>query len=50
MKEILISNILDGQFQNAKVEIDTISNVEMNLPKTAEFDQADLGDGRPNGK
>ncbi|MFN6541410.1 MAG: acetolactate decarboxylase [Nostoc sp. EkiNYC01] len=43
-------HILDGQFQNAKVEIDTISNVEMNLPKTAEFDQADLGDGRPNGK
>ncbi|MFN6517973.1 MAG: acetolactate decarboxylase [Nostoc sp. CreGUA01] len=43
-------HLLDGQFENAKVEIDTISNVEMNLPKTAEFDQADLGDGRPNSK
>lgn len=43
-------HILDGQFQNAKVEIDTISNIEMNLPKTAEFDQADLGDGRPDVK
>lgn len=43
-------HILDGQFQNAKVEIDTLSNVEMNLPKTAEFEQADLGDGRPSSK
>ncbi len=43
-------HLLDAQFENAKVEIDTISNVEINLPKTAEFDQADLGDGRPNSK
>ncbi|WP_257207555.1 acetolactate decarboxylase [Nostoc linckia] len=41
-------HILDGQFQNAKVEIDTLSDVEINLPKTAEFDQADLGDGIPS--
>ncbi|MEH2435004.1 MAG: acetolactate decarboxylase [Nostoc sp.] len=40
-------HILDGQFQNAKVELDTLSNVEINLPKTAEFDQADLGDSKP---
>lgn len=39
-------HILDGQFQNAKVEVDTLSNVEINLPRTAEFDQADLGDGK----
>ncbi len=26
-------HILDGQFQNAKVELDTLSNVEINLPK-----------------
>ncbi|MEH1838365.1 MAG: acetolactate decarboxylase [Nostoc sp.] len=37
-------HILDGQFQNAKVELDTLSKVEINLPTTAEFDQADLGD------
>ncbi|MDF5711708.1 MAG: acetolactate decarboxylase [Nostoc sp. S4] len=41
-------HILDGQFQNAKIEIDTISNVEMNLPKTGEFGKADLGDGKLN--
>ncbi|MEH2220990.1 MAG: acetolactate decarboxylase [Nostoc sp.] len=40
-------HILDGQFQNAKVELDSLSNVEINLPNTAEFSQADLGDGRP---
>ena len=40
-------HLLDGQFQNAKVELDTLSKVEINLPKTAEFDQADLGDGKP---
>ncbi|MEH2310406.1 MAG: hypothetical protein V7K35_03010 [Nostoc sp.] len=34
------------QLQNAKVE-DTFLKVEINLPKTAEFDQADLGDGKP---
>jgi acetolactate decarboxylase len=39
-------HILDGEFQNAKVEVSTISNIEINLPKTAEFGQADLGDGR----
>lgn len=39
-------HILDGQFQNAKVELDSLSNVEINLPKTAEFDQADLEDGK----
>ncbi|MHC5720185.1 MAG: acetolactate decarboxylase, partial [Nostoc sp.] len=38
-------HVLDGQFQNAKVELDSLSKVEINLPKTAEFDQADLGDG-----
>jgi acetolactate decarboxylase len=40
-------HILDGQFQNAKIEIDSLSNVEINLPKTAEFVQANLGDGKP---
>ena len=40
-------HLLDGQFQNAKVELDTLSKVEINLPKTAEFDQADLGDSKP---
>ncbi|WP_375503770.1 acetolactate decarboxylase [uncultured Nostoc sp.] len=40
-------HILDGQFQNAKIELDTLSNVQINLPKTAEFDLADLGDGKP---
>ncbi|WP_392533541.1 acetolactate decarboxylase [Nostoc sp. C117] len=41
-------HILDGQFQNAKIEVDTISNVQINLPKNAEFDQADLGDVKPD--
>jgi acetolactate decarboxylase len=40
-------HILDGQFQNAKIEIDPLSNVEINLPKSAEFVQADLGDNKP---
>ncbi|MEH2463883.1 acetolactate decarboxylase [Nostoc sp.] len=40
-------HILDGQFQNAKIELDTLSKVEINLPKTAEFDHANLGDGKP---
>ena len=40
-------HILDGQFQNAKVELDTLSKVEINLPTTVEFDQADLGDDKP---
>ncbi len=40
-------HILDGQFQNTKVELDTISNVKINLLETAEFEQADLGDGKP---
>jgi acetolactate decarboxylase len=39
-------HILDGEFQNAKVEISAISNIEINLPNTAEFEKADLGDGR----
>ncbi|WP_341528366.1 acetolactate decarboxylase [Nostoc sp. UHCC 0302] len=39
-------HILDGELQNAKVEVSAISNIEINLPKTAEFGQADLGDGR----
>ncbi|MBN3908628.1 MAG: acetolactate decarboxylase [Nostoc sp. NMS1] len=40
-------HILDGQFQNAKIEIAPLSNVEINLLKTAEFVQANLGDGKP---
>ncbi|OUL29972.1 acetolactate decarboxylase [Nostoc sp. RF31YmG] len=36
-------HLLDGEFQDIKVEIAAISNVEVNLPKTAEFVQADLG-------
>ncbi|MDZ8189629.1 MAG: acetolactate decarboxylase [Nostoc sp. ChiSLP02] len=43
-------HLLDGQFQNTRVEIDAISNAEINLLKTAEFDRADLGDGRAMGK
>ncbi|WP_236556857.1 acetolactate decarboxylase [Calothrix sp. PCC 7507] len=39
-------HILDGQFQNAKVEIAPISNVEVSLPESAQFSQADLGDGK----
>jgi acetolactate decarboxylase len=39
-------HILDGQFKNAKIEVDTISNVQMSLPKTAEFEQANLGDAK----
>jgi alpha-acetolactate decarboxylase len=39
-------HILDGQFKNAKIEVDTISNVQMNLPQTAEFEQANLGDAK----
>lgn len=35
------------QFQNAKVEVDPLSKVERNLPKTAKFDQVDFGDGKP---
>ncbi|MEJ6484206.1 acetolactate decarboxylase [Nostoc punctiforme UO1] len=40
-------HILDGQFQNAKIEIDPLLNVEINLLKTAEFVQVDLEDGKP---
>ncbi|MEH2122292.1 acetolactate decarboxylase [Nostoc sp.] len=40
-------HILDGQFQNAKVEVDPLSNVEIDLPRTAEFDHANLGEGKP---
>lgn len=40
-------HILDRQFQNAKVEVDTLSNVEIDLPRTAEFDHADFGEGKP---
>ncbi|MBN3871528.1 acetolactate decarboxylase [Nostoc sp. JL33] len=40
-------HIVDGQFQNAKVELDSLANVEINLPKTAEFDQADLENSKP---
>ncbi|MEH2460650.1 acetolactate decarboxylase [Nostoc sp.] len=40
-------HILDGQFKNAKVELDSLSNVEINLPKTAEFSKADLADSKP---
>jgi acetolactate decarboxylase len=39
-------HLLDGELQNIKVEIAAISNVEVNLLKTAEFEQADLGDGK----
>ncbi|MHC5730729.1 MAG: acetolactate decarboxylase, partial [Nostoc sp.] len=40
-------HILDGQFQKAQVEVNTLSKVEIILPKTAEFDQADLEDSKP---
>jgi acetolactate decarboxylase len=40
-------HILEGQFQNAKVEINALSNVKINLPETSEFAQTDLGDGKP---
>ncbi|MEH2420527.1 MAG: hypothetical protein V7K48_06145 [Nostoc sp.] len=36
-----------SQFQNAKVEVDTLSKVEINLVVLGKFDQADLGDGKP---
>ncbi len=39
-------HILDGQFQNAKIDIALMSNVEVSLPASAEFSQADLGDGK----
>lgn len=39
-------HLLDGEFSNVKVAVGAMSNVEVNLPKTAEFDRADLGDGK----
>ncbi|MBW4628780.1 MAG: hypothetical protein KME49_25520 [Brasilonema octagenarum HA4186-MV1] len=39
-------HLLDGIFQNAQVEIDAKSDVQIALPKTTQFEQADLGDGK----
>jgi len=39
-------HLLDGQFQDAKVELDAMSDVKIVLPKNGEFEKADLGDDR----
>ncbi len=39
-------HLLDGEFQNAKVEIDALSDVKIVLPKNTEFRQADLGNDK----
>jgi acetolactate decarboxylase len=39
-------HLLDGKFQNVQVEIDAKSDVQIALPKTTQFEQADLGDGK----
>ncbi len=37
-------HLLDGFFKNAKVEVEILSDLKIDLPRTPEFNQANLGD------
>ncbi|NJM70498.1 MAG: acetolactate decarboxylase [Scytonema sp. RU_4_4] len=39
-------HLLDGKFQNVQVEIDAKSDIKIALPKTTQFEQADLEDDK----